>query len=319
MKKFWQRQPYVLIQKAVEEPLSADEQARLAHYQETAEGETITAVHHHLTQEHPAHLPDFVMDKQQLKTISAKIDAQVQRQRRKRKVITTTRNFAVATAVLLLLFFGLNTLISSQYVPEPVSAPVAKPTVVPTPTLRPHMKYVDLLSLPVTSLETLPPDLYRQTILESQAQVAFDLHLPTQLNEPYNYLGSMVNPENGSVEIAIAGYPKVKGQIPLWILSQRPLTAATQANQPLSTSYIPFADEADVNIVQQAQHETELDGYTAVYEAVEHYPTLTRWSLVNTLAWQANGRQYTLTFIGPAIIDAQTMVIVAEGLHLPPE
>lgn len=312
------REAQKLVQKAVDEPLTPAEQEQLHRYQETAEGRSYTAVHHILGRDLPDDGMQKRMNRQELKQVVAQIDARVQRQRRTRRALYAAKVFATATAVMLVLFLGANWIVQVTDEVEPgaeLETAVTLPT--PTPTLALNMRYADLWFMLPQPSEQLPPELYSKTVAEVAAQVDFSLGLPTQLNQTLQFVGADINPENGAVEIAFAGSPRVRDHNPLWVLSQRPLSE-TAANLPLTTLYLPFQNEAVVHVGPNMQKETTPADAEAVYQANEYYISDQKWTVVNTLAWQADGRQYTLTLIAPVTIHSATMESMAQSFHLAP-
>jgi hypothetical protein len=246
-------------------------------------------------------------------------DAQVKRKRHTRRLMLTARSFAMATAVLLIIFWGINWLVNNTFEPEPATAPMtAIPQPAATPTLAPKMKYADLLALAPRPVEHLLPEQYNQTVTQVAAQVDFDLSIPTQLNESISFVGAMVNPAHGGVEIAFISETKVRDRHLLWVWSQIPLT--NDLELPLPTHYQPFADSEDIVIMLRAEYFVEILGTQGMYTAYEHITPEKEWAVVNAISWQANGRQdgrqFTLTAIAPAIIPPETMISMVQGFHL---
>jgi hypothetical protein len=101
------------------------------------------------------------------------------------------------------------------------------------------------------------------------------------------------------------------------VLSQHPLTGVA-ANQPLTTLFLPFPGEETVHMDPEMQKPTVTTNAETIYQANEYYISEQKWTVVNTLAWQADGRQYTLTLIAPVTIHSATMESMAQSFHLAP-
>ena len=327
--KFFKRNQHKLVQKGVDHLLTPEEKKRLIAYQKTDTGRLYTAVHDKLTETNPPNVPDVIMKKEELKALAAKVDTQVQRKRRTRRVVHNTRTFALATAVVLVLFFIANGVIFRNYAPEPVA-----PIPVPTPTLEANMLHLDLMTQPAVPQLGMSSDLYSQSVAETRQQVDYDLLVPTQINEVLIFIGSMVNPNTKAVEIAFVSDFNFGGVHPIWVLSQVPIETGTE-NAILPTAYQPIHGKPWEQIVmedfqmgsiaehlakvrKEGQTTIQVNGQAAIYDVQEHFAPDKEWNLINTLSWQQNGYQYTLTFIAPTVVDADSMVGMINNMHLAP-
>ena len=327
--RLFKRNHHKLLQEGVDHLLTPEEKKRLIEYQKTDTGQLYTAVHETLTETNPPDIPDVIMKKEELKALAAKVDTQVQRKRRTRRVVSNTRTFALATAVVLVLFFIANGAINREYALEPV-APIAAPT----PTLEANMRHLDLLTMPAVPQLGMSSDLYGQSIAETMEQVDYGLLVPTQINEVLIFIGSMVNPNTKAVEIAFVSDFNFNGVHPIWVLSQVPIEPGTE-NANLPTVFQPFYGKAWEQIVlddfqmgsiaehlakvkADGQTTIQVNGQPAIYQVEEHFTQEKEWNLVTTLSWQQDGYQYTLTFIAPTVVDVDSMVGMINNMHLAP-
>lgn len=323
MKQINKRHKHQLLQRAMDEPLSATAQNELRQYQETEEGQQYTAVHTRLREELRMDNLEPHLTRQQLRGIAAKIEVQVQQKRRAQRIRQTRQSVALAAAVVLtILLIGswLKPVEPEPVVPftQPTTTSAALPTetAVPTPTLVPNMIFVDMMTMSPQPLASLPPDLYTLSVPAAAATVPYDLWLPTQLNKNFFLVGAMVNPETQSVEIALTTSANTNNLFLLWVFSQKPVTSDTP-NTPLPTIYQPFPG-TPVTITLRAKEEVSLYSTEGSFAAYEHYPSLRDWLFVNTLTWQEDNHQFTLTLIAPVQFEAQNMINMAEGFHLMP-
>jgi hypothetical protein len=308
-----------LVQKGVDAPLSPAEQEQLQQYGITDEGKAYRATHAHLTEDLPPHRPEFSLNKRQLKAVATQINKRVQSQRRSRQLVLTVRTMAAATAVLLILFFGLNWWINNNYQPEITAEEmvVPRPTAVPTPALAEGMQYVDLTAVAPEALEQIEPDTYNQTVIQAAANVDYDLFVPSQIQENVSYVGAMVNPDNGAVEIAFRGSAKLLGWYRLWVFSQRPLPAINK-NEPLPFMLLPNEAYEIVAINLIESQTFDLNGMAALYQVQQYVTAMGGTSLFVRVAWQDNGRQYTLNISTPAKMNPDTVISAVRAYHLIP-
>ena len=304
-----------LLQKAMdEEPLTATENARLQQFQESNDGQIYATTHNQLSEDVPSNIPEFTMSERELDAAAAQINKQLQSKRRTRRIVTTTRNLALATAVFIILFLGINRLVYRDYQPEPVAPPS---TVAPTPVLSAGMKYVEVTAVTPEALEQIAKDNYTQTIAQAAAEANYELYVPTQIKQNLSFVGAMVNPENNAVEMVFRGQSKLFGMHRLWILSQLP-AAAENKNEPLfpvQTVLNPKGEAAVETILTDSQT-INLNGREALYEVREYTWPMNENTLFVSVAWQENGRQYTLTVITPSDMDPDVVMDTARGLHL---
>lgn len=304
-----------LLQKAVDESLTAAERAQLAAFQHSTDGRIYVSTHNQLSEDVPPNIPEFTMSDRELDAVATQINKQLQNRRRSRRIITTTRNLALATAVFIILFLGINWLVYRDYQLEP-AAPIL-PTIAPTAVLSAGMKYVDVTAVTPEALDQIAAGNYTQTVNQAAAAAGYDLYAPTQLKQELSFVGAMVNPADSSVDMAFRGQSKLLGVHRLWILSQLPVTNASK-NEPLfpvQTSLNPKGEEVVETMLADSQS-LNLNGVEALYEVREYtWPTSENTKVVS-VAWQENGRQYTLTVLTPSEMDPDLVMDTAKGLHL---
>lgn len=304
-----------LLQKAMDESLTAAERARLEAFQHSTDGQIYVSTHNQLSEDVPSNIPEFSMSDRELDAVARQINRQLQSKRRARRIVTTTRNLALATAVFIILFLGINWLVYRDYEPEP-AAPVV-PTMAPTPVLSAGMKYVDVTAVTPEALEQITPGSYTQSIGQVAAAVEYDLYVPTQLKQDLSFVGAMVNPADNSVDMAFRGQSKLLGVHRLWILSQLPVTAGSK-NEPLfpvQTNLNPKGETAVETILNASQTIT-LNGLEALYEVREYVWPMSDNNIAISVSWQENGRQYTLTVLTPSDLNPDIVMDTAKGLHL---
>jgi len=251
-------------------------------------------------------MPDFAMSARELDAVARQINKQVQSKRRTHRVVTAVRTATVATAVLLIFFLGINWLVNRNYQPEPVAPAPPQPTAVPTAILAKGMKYVDLTAVTPEALEQIEADNYTQTISQVATAVEYDLFVPTQLKQNLTFVGTMVNPENKAVEMVFRGPSKLLGGYRLWILSQQPVAefSKNEAQFPMQSAFN----------IKEGEEVTET--ILTVYEVHEYVWSMGDATMVITVAWQENGRQYTLSIVTPSKLDPDIVMDTARGLHL---
>ena len=304
-----------LLQKAMDESLTAAERAQVEQFQESNDGKIYVSTHNQLNEDVPPHIPEFTMSDRQLDAVATQINKQLQSKRRSRRIVSTTRNLALATAVFILIFLGINWLVYRDYDPEP-AAPVI-PTIAPTPVLSAGMKYMDVTAVTPEALAEIPQESYTQTIAQVAAAVNYKLYVPTQIKQDLTFVGAMVNPADSSVEMVFRGQSKLLGVHRLWILSQLPVSKSSknEALFPVQTSMNTKGEEAMETILTDSQT-VNLNGLEALYEVREYAWPMSENSIVVSVAWQENGRQYTLTIMTPSDMDPGMVMDTARGLHL---
>lgn len=309
-----------LVQKAVDEPLTEHEAEALKTYTATHEGQAYSTTHSHLQKDLPQHLPDFSMNKRELKAVAAQINKRVKEKRRSRQIIMTVRTVATATAVLLALFFGFGWWFNLNYEPEPaLSQPsVSVPTAVPTPPLGEGMKYFDNTAVQPEQLDQLMPELFTKTINQTAEDVGYDIYVPTQLRESLSFVGAMVNPENDAVEIAFRGQTKIFSHYRLWVLHQKPLLESAQ-NEPLPFAVTPVNEkEEPIAFVLTDSQTVVINGNEAIYQIKKPEWVSSGSIFYVIVAWQENGRQYTLNIATPSDLEPDSVIQTIEGFHLAP-
>ena len=310
---------YKLLQKAIDEPLTTEESAQLQQYQESNDGKIYLTAHSHLAEDVPSNIPGFSMSNRELDKVATQINQQLQSKRRTRRMMMTARSFAMATAVFIILFLGVNWLVNRNYQPEPAAPMPPQPTVMPTAVLANGMAYVDVTAVTPETLDQLLPDSYNQTVNQVAADVPYQLFVPTQLKENLSFVGAMTHSANDVVEIAFRGSSKLLGGYRLWIFSQQPLTEFSK-NEPLfpAQSNLNLKGEEAVETILTESQTIELNGVEALYEVREYVWPMSENRLVISVAWQENGCQYTLTILTPSEMKPDIVLDVAKGLHLVP-
>lgn len=316
------KQRHALIQKATDTHLSPTEQAELEAYQQSDEGQIVTAVHDKLTSDLDLDGPDMTMNRQRVHRVAAQIDAKVQQKQRRLRFVQTTRTFALATAVFLFAFLGINWLIAPPYVPEMAAGATVAPTRViptdtpiPTASLKSGMRYVDLTQENPSPVTWIDDDFFTEDILTVQEKAGYPLQLPTQLGNNFVFVGAMYNPKVGSVELAFVTDTKIRGDYPLWILSQKPFAASVEENSVLSLLIDPMPGQ-DYEIKNRESSTLEVYGTTGLFEGMELFVDFTEWTAVNQLWWQKDGQQFSLTMIAPANINGRTLAGMAQNFEL---
>ena len=318
------KQQQSLIQKAVDTHLSPDELAELDAYQNSDEGQLITAVHDKLSSELHLDEPDTTMNRQRVRTVAAQIDAKVQQKQRRQQFVQTTRTLALATAVFVFAFLGINWLMLPPSIPEMAAGATVAPTrvvptetPVPTASLKSGMRYVDLTKEEPTAIEWLDEDFFIEDVPTVQAQAGYPIQLPTQLGNNFVFVGAMYNPKVGSVELAFVTDTKIRGDYPLWILSQKPFTAGVEENSVLSLMIDPMPG-MDYEIKSRESSTLEVYGTTGLFEGMELFVDYTEWTAINQLWWQMDGQQFSLTMVAPANINGRTLASMAQNFELRP-
>ncbi|MDJ0755053.1 MAG: hypothetical protein QNJ45_16135 [Ardenticatenaceae bacterium] len=302
-----------LLQKARDGRLTAAEQARLQRFLQTEAGRREYAVHRLLTEALEMDPEINQPTKREIQAIAAKINAGVQQRQQRQLWLGRGRALAVAAVGLLLIIFVANWFLPTTTVVEPTAIPPT-PTLAPspTPTLAPNMRYVDLDDQSVETLPQLPPGIYTETVGQAADQADFDLVLPTQLSDNLSYVGAMFDPDTGSVSLALRSNLAVDREYPLWILTQAP---AVGENRSLAIPNQPFADE-EIEVVQHEKTPAAVGEIPALFDAQEHINGRQQWAVINTLSWQVDGQQLTLTLVSRSIVNQSLLERIANDMHL---
>lgn len=302
-----------LLQKTRDGQLTAAEKDQLQRYLQTEDGRREYAVHRLLTEALEMDPEINQPTKREIRAIAAKINAGVQERQQRQLWLGRGRALAAAAVGLLLVIFVANWFLPTTTVVEPTAVPPT-PTLapLPTPTLAPNMRYVDLVDEPPEALSQLPPGFYTETVEQAAEQVDFDLILPTQLRDNLLFVGAMFDPDTGSVSIALRSNLAVDREYPLWILTQAP---ADGENRPLTIPNQPFADE-EIEVVQHEKTPAAVGEIPALFDAHEYINDRQQWAVINTLSWQVDGRQLTLTLVSRSIVNPSLLERIANDMHL---